>query len=190
VQVNDQLNALIEQQDGFIRYYTAVTVETINNRIYNVNQFTSFLAKFQFMNTLFTGWAVAESNPRLACTEITVELNDSSLRSLRDKSASHNSPVLNDKTVSSYFTSNDVELSDNDKESISKHIGINSNALNFGIQQSAVIGNDNQLEIISIMMLSNINDPKDFKGMYYLFPGSCGDIDTFKTVISRLIFYY
>lgn len=138
------------------------------------------------MNTLFKGWAVNDANPQLACTEITVELVESSIRSFRDKSSKHNSPVLNDKTVSSYFTSSDIELSDTEKASISKHIGTNMNALSFGIQHSTILGNDKQLEVVTILLLRDTKNANNFKGLYYLFPGSCADIDTFKTVISRL----
>jgi hypothetical protein len=188
--VQEQLNALKKQQDNFIKYYTAVSVDTVNYRLTNAHYFAGFIAKLSFMNTLFSNWTIADANPELLCTEITVDATVQGIRNLHEKSSSHNSPVLNNKVVSSYYTSTGMELSDMEKQEISKHIGTNMNSLNFGIQHSTILGNNKQVQVLIIMILTNIKDAKDFRGIYHLFPGSCGDIDLLAPYISRQRLYH
>lgn len=174
------------QQDRFIKYYTTLSVQTINARLINAVQFTTFASKLVFMNTLFKAWNVSDGSKVLRCTDINMNINIDALDKLRTFGTLHNSPVLRNQSVSSYFTSDSLELSMQDKEDITNHFGGNINSLDYILKNTALIGASKTLSVILMLILTNTANAEDYKGIFFDFPGTCGDVEFYSSKVSRL----
>lgn len=186
-EVNNQLDALSLQQDRFIKYYTALSVQTIQARLNNAFQYSDFAARAAFMNTLFNTWDVSDDSKVLQCTDFKVTLSIDFLDKLRTFGQLQNSLAMRTQSVSAYFTSDGTDLSQKDKEDIFKHIGKNINALDYILRNTAFMGPNKSLGVLLMLILRNPNKPDDYKGIFFMYPGTCGDVDLYKDRVSRLV---
>ena len=186
-QVTEQVSILIVQQDALIQYYTSVVADTQFYRVANVVSFAQFAATFSYMNTLFSTWKVSEPGDPTVCKESLISLTDAALGTLRDMSKGHNTPILNRFAVVSYFTSTGALLGIQDRQAIADHFGQNINVFNFAMRDSFSSFIEERIGLLTINMLTNINDSKDYRGLFHVFPGGCSDAEYYQSMIGTLV---
>lgn len=186
-QVSEQVALLIAQQDTLIQYYTTVSTETQSARIQNAQSFAGFSAKFTYFNNLFNYWNVSETGDPMVCKEVQINLTDSTLGNLRDMSKSHNTPILSRAAVPGFFSSTDSVLSLADQQQLMAHFGNNLNVFNFAMRDSFSTFIEERIGLLTIQMLSNLADEKEYRGIFHIFPGGCSDIEIYRPMLSKLL---
>lgn len=186
-QVSEQVSKLIVQQDTLISYYTTVIAETLMQRVANVQDFANFGATFAYFNTLFNSWNVSETGDPMVCKEVQISLTDATLGTLRDMTKSHNTPILSRAAVPGFFTSNVNGLSIEDQQRLVSHFGNNINIFNFALRDSLSSNIEERIGLLTIQALTNVANESDYRGIFHIFPGGCGDVDLYRPKIGRAI---
>ena len=157
-----------------------MTSETIESRLNNSQSFANFTATTAYLNILFDGWNISASSDILACKEIGIPYSITDLGVLKDKSAIHNVPTLANEVVPGFFTSASAEMTTTEKSVINALFFKNFASFNFTMVNSLNTGNDKYLGVITILLLTNVNTLTDIRGLFFVTPGGCADLQYYR----------